>query len=192
MNADSLADVDLQALRTALFVVLRPRDQKESSDLRVMEQAPEIGSQVVNVCCPFGISAKELFFNIRYSGVVANYVNENVGILDLNGGEGLLSVEGSPVISHQESRPILSGIRLPNLINRKSATSFSLFVPIGALRSPRVQKDVAGSANEFAFVVQVKASGLGSSGIVIDKSKGLVLTNAHCVGGSQVGDKVTV
>jgi hypothetical protein len=59
---------------------------------------PQIGDDVTNIACPFGISSKELFHNLTFRGIVANYITENLGLLDLNGGDGLLSVEGSPVL----------------------------------------------------------------------------------------------
>ena len=88
-----------------------------------------IGTSIQNVCCPFGISSKESFFNLKYDGIVANYVSQTVGILDLNGSEGLLSVEGSPIIKDN----CVVGIRLPNLHNRLYATSFSFFTPISSV-----------------------------------------------------------
>lgn len=58
---------------------------------------------------------------------MANYITERIGILDMNGGDGLLSVEGSPINSKSGD---IYGIRLPNLHNKQFATSFSFFVPL--------------------------------------------------------------
>jgi hypothetical protein len=110
-----------------------------------------VGTKVTNVCSPFGISSKELFFNIRYDGHVANYVSKSIGILDLNGGEGLLNVEGSPVIQDGQ----ICGIRLPNFHNRKFATSFSFFYPLClGLEKPELLKST--EPNQFPFIVKVK------------------------------------
>lgn len=55
-----------------------------------------------------------------------------MGLLDLNGSEGLLHVEGSPIINSENQNQIV-GIRLPNFYNLPYATSFSFFVTIDAI-----------------------------------------------------------
>jgi hypothetical protein len=82
--------------------------------VEIAKNKPKIGAKITNICCPFGASSKELFYNLKYEGLVANYVADNIGILDLNGGEGLLNVEGSPIFTEEGE---LAGIRLPNLHN---------------------------------------------------------------------------
>ena len=118
---------------------------------------------------------------------MANYISEKIGILDLNGSEGMLSVEGSPIIRNER----LVGIRLPNLHNRLYATSFSFFTPITSLFE-KPQKETKMEKLESIntqvnpnFVVKVECISidgkLSSSGVLIDKQKGLILTNAHSI-----------
>ena len=61
----------------------------------------QIGEEVTSTCSPFGISSKEVFHQLTYRGIIANYLGRqgHVGILDLEGSDGLLNVEGSPVLS---------------------------------------------------------------------------------------------
>ena len=103
--------MEAEALRIATFAEFDSSAQGSEQ----YERAPQIGEKVINVCSPFGISSKELFFNLTFRVIVANYITDYVGILDLSGGDGLLSVEGSPI---QSENGQLCGIRLPNLHNR--------------------------------------------------------------------------
>jgi hypothetical protein len=78
---------------------------------------PKIGTAIANICSPFGLSSKELFHNLKFKGIIANYLlGDTMGILDLNGSDGLLSTEGSPIYNANSGD--LEGIRLPNLHNR--------------------------------------------------------------------------
>jgi hypothetical protein len=108
---NSQHDLEAEALRIATFLEL----DIAAISSEQYERAPAIGEKIINVCSPFGISSKELFFNLTFRGIVANYITEHVGILDLSGGDGLLSVEGSPIQSENGN---ICGIRLPNLHNR--------------------------------------------------------------------------
>ena len=53
--------------------------------------------KVINVSSPFGLNAKELFLNIRFKGMIANKVSENLFLTDLDG--HLFNVEGSPIFA---------------------------------------------------------------------------------------------
>jgi hypothetical protein len=120
---NSQQDIQAEALRIATFAEFDIYGQSSEQ----YERAPKIGEKITNVCSPFGISSKELFYNLTFRGIVANYISDYVGILDLSGGDGLLSVEGSPI---QSESGHVCGIRLPNLHNKQFATSFSFFMPI--------------------------------------------------------------
>lgn len=100
-------------------------DVKESFVLK------PIGTSLENECCPCGISSKELFFKLKYHGRIANYLGDRVkiGVMDLDGTEGLAGSEGSPVKVNGE----VVGIRLPNLYNKTLFTTFALFLPINYL-----------------------------------------------------------
>ena len=53
--------------------------------------------KLMNVSSPFGLNAKELFLNIRYKGMIANKVSENLFLTALDG--HLFNVEGSPIFA---------------------------------------------------------------------------------------------
>jgi hypothetical protein len=65
----------------------------------IIGSLPPVGSEVVNICCPFGATSKELFFLLEYKGIIANYLTENLGVLDIEASEALLNTEGSPVMN---------------------------------------------------------------------------------------------
>lgn len=113
-----------------------------------------------------------------------------MGILDLNGSDGLLSTEGSPIY-HANSGE-LEGIRLPNLHNRQFATSFAFFCTIDKILSRKAQglqvlnKNLAVSLDscqnsEVDFVVKVRQGGISGAGFIVDVGLGLVVTNSHCI-----------
>ena len=140
--------------------------------MEVAKNKPTIGDKITNICCPFGASSKELFYNLKYEGLVANYIANTIGILDLNGGEGPLNVEGSPIFSSNDK---LTGIRLPNLHNQEYATSFSFFTPFSSL-----EQEAHPNPN-LSFIAQIQTGNMVSSGVLISKEHGIVLTNSHCV-----------
>ena len=94
---------------------------------------------------------------------MANFLNDDLGILDLEGSDGLVSVEGSPVLTIDGN---LAGVRLPNLFNDKTFTSFQFFVPITAIM-PNLNSKKIKNQSEIDFVVKLKSGGLNSSGVVI-------------------------
>ena len=68
------------------------------------ELTPTIGTTISNICSPYAVASYNQFYPQNFKGLVANYFGLEhsqpaLGILDLeNGGEGLISTEGSAVI----------------------------------------------------------------------------------------------
>ena len=99
----------MQAVRCATFLGFQNEAAGGATAGSFEGAEGEIGEDIYNIACPFGISSKELFHNLKFTGIIANYLTPLVGILDLNGGDGLLSVEGSPILSSGSDK--LLGIR---------------------------------------------------------------------------------
>lgn len=90
-------------LRMSSFIVLALEKADKIDIIKSIEgfkyQIKEISPQtkIINMSSPFGLNAKELFLNIRFKGMIANKVSENLFLTDLDG--HLFNVEGSPVFA---------------------------------------------------------------------------------------------
>lgn len=72
---DNTEQIRLQALRCSCFALFTTTDSSKEFELGPWaSELPSIGTEITNICSPFGISAKELFYNISYQGIISNYI----------------------------------------------------------------------------------------------------------------------
>ncbi|CDW86700.1 serine family [Stylonychia lemnae] len=146
--------------------------------------------KIINICSPFGLNSRELFLNIMFKGIISNKFSPCLYLADLDG--HLNNVEGSPIFDSKTG--CIIGVRLPNVHSNNLLIKFATFIPINQLLDSlfKVQgqstwsKQVKDKNDSFIdyyknIIVKVSDSNLNSSGILVDGSRGLVLTNSHCI-----------